>query len=149
MSEQPQTGPAEATTPALPPIHRVREPKMAHTSTRIRWFAALGYKPLEIHKLLGVRYQQVRNVLNTEPKRAAREDLPPLTIELYDLSTDLELMEDAALTENMAAQRLSDQKERSRVNKERRALASGGTEDRASENGFNNGALDDENYSGQ
>jgi hypothetical protein len=96
----------------LPPIHRVKEPKMVHTSTRIRWFAALGYEKGEIHRHLGVRYQQVRNVLTTSPKRMAREDLPPLKFEVFDVETDLEAMEAQALVDNMAAQRLQDREAR-------------------------------------
>lgn len=112
----------EAVGAGLPPMHRVKEPPMLYMSTRIRWWAALGYTVKEIHHFLGVRYQQVRNVLGTSPKRAAREDLPSLEIELLEISTDLELMEQAALVENMAAQRAQDRGEKRRVNAERRAL---------------------------
>lgn len=107
---------------ALPPIHRIREPAMHHMSTRIRWFKALGYEVKEIAAFLGVRYQQVRNVVTTQPKRMAREDLPALTIELLDLETDLEAMEAQALQMNMAAQRAQDRSARKETNKARREL---------------------------
>lgn len=108
--------------PSLPPIHRIREPHMHHMSTRIRWFKALGYEVKEISAFLGVRYQQVRNVVTTQPKRMAREDLPPLTVELLDLETDLEAMESQALTQQMAAQRSQDRSARKETNKARRRL---------------------------
>lgn len=102
---------------ALPPIHRVKEPYMQHASTRIRWYQALGYTPLEIHKGLGIRYQQVRNVLNTEPKRATREDLPSLEIETWELDDDADAMASHALDVEMAAQRLEDLKKRASANR--------------------------------
>lgn len=95
---------------ALPPIHRLVEPTMQHMSTRIRWYHGLGYKVGEIHNHLGVRYQQVRNVVVNPPKRAMREDIPPLDIVLYELSEDLELMDQQAMEIEMAAQRSQDQK---------------------------------------
>jgi DNA-binding transcriptional MerR regulator len=107
---------------ALPPIHRIKEPPMHHMSTRIRWFKALGYEVKEISAYLGVRYQQVRNVVTTTPKRMAREDLPAITIELLDMETDLELMESQALMENMAVQRAQDRKAKKATNAARRAL---------------------------
>lgn len=100
---------------ALPPIHRIVEPSMHHMSTRIRWFSALGYTNAEIHKHLGVRYQQVRNVLTTTPKRMAREDVPPLEFSVMDVETDLEAMESQALVDNMAAQRAEDRAARKRA----------------------------------
>lgn len=99
----------------LPPIHRIKEPLMRHASTRIRWFSALGYTNAEIHKHLGVRYQQVRNVLTTTPKRMAREDVPPLEFSVMDVETDLEAMESQALVDNMAAQRAEDRAARKRA----------------------------------
>ena len=89
----------------LPPIHRVKEPHMEHMSTRIRWFAGLGYTVGEIQKFLGLRYQQVRNVVTTIPKRAAREDLPALVLELHELDDDLEAMDKHAMMIEMQAQR--------------------------------------------
>lgn len=90
---------------ALPPIHHIREPHMQHMSTRIRWYFALGYKAVEIQKRTGVLYQQVRNVIHTQPKRAAREDLPPLVIEVLELDDDLEAMDKHHFEIQMAAQR--------------------------------------------
>lgn len=113
----------------LPPIHRIKEPRMQHMSTRIRWFYGMGYKIGEIHKHLGVRYQQVRNVVTTEPKRAMREDVPAFVLEVLDLDTDLELMEQQALVDQMAAQRAEDRAERKRVNRRRREAREAG-EDR-------------------
>lgn len=125
---------------ALPPIHRIKEPPMLYMSTRIRWYTDLGYTVAEIYKYLGVRYQQVRNVLGTAPKRAAREDIPPLVIELYDLETDIEAMEAQALVENMAALRAEDRASRKANNALRRRLARGGAEG----DGDEEGADDDE-----
>lgn len=106
----------------LPPIHRIKEPPMRHASTRIRWYRGLGYEVKEIASYLGVRYQQVRNVVTTEPKRAAREDLPAFVIELLDLETDLEAMENQALMTEMAAQRAQDRQAKKATNRARRAL---------------------------
>lgn len=106
---------------ALPPIHRIKEPPMLYMSTRIRWFYSLGYKVGEIHNHLGLRYQQVRNVVTTEPKRAAREDIPPPTYELLDVETDLEAMEAQALVDNMAAQRAEERSLKKKSGAARRA----------------------------
>lgn len=116
------TDSVEQGAPSLPPIHRIKEPPMHHMSTRIRWYRALGYEVKEISAYLGVRYQQVRNVVTTQPKRMAREDLPALTVELLDLETDLEAMEAQALQMNMAAQRNQDRQARKETNKARRRL---------------------------
>lgn len=87
---------------------------MQHLSTRIRWYFALGYKPAEIQKRTGVLYQQVRNVITTKPKRAAREDLPPLVVEVVEVDDDLEAMDKHFLEQEMAAQRISDRKQRAK-----------------------------------
>ena len=100
---------------ALPPIHHVLEPPMQHMSTRIRWYHALGYKAVEIQKRTGVLYQQVRNVIHTQPKRAAREDLPPLVIELVELDDDLEAMDKHHFGLQMAAQRDQDRRAAARA----------------------------------
>lgn len=123
----------------LPPIGRIKEPEMFHMSTRIRWYAGLGYTVGEIHKRLGVRYQQVRNVLTTTPKRAAREDLPPFIIEVMALDDDFEAMDKHFLEQEMAAQRLgslSVKRDHARLRK---------AQDDA-EALFGNADLDDENY---
>lgn len=100
----------ESAARVLPPIHRVKMPHVKQRATLIRWYAALGYPTKEIATHLQVRYQQVRNVLVTQPKRAAREDMPPLTIETYDLVDDIQAIMDAELDRSLAgirADRLS------------------------------------------
>ena len=101
---------------ALPPITHVKPPDMKHTSTKIRWWLGLGYEVREVANLLGVRYQQVRNVGTTEPKRAAREDVPPFIIELFDLDDDLEAMDKHAMEQQMAAIRNERRLEQKRRN---------------------------------
>lgn len=103
---------SDAAEPSLPPITHIKPPTMRHLSTKIRWYLGLGYTVKEVSNLLGVRYQQVRNVAVQEPKRAAREDVPPYVIELYDVEDDLEAMEHHALEQQMAAQREQDRKAR-------------------------------------
>lgn len=100
----------------LPPISHVKPPDMKHMSTKIRWWLGLGYEVREVANYLGVRYQQVRNVGTTEPKRAAREDVPPYVIELWEVDDDLEAMDKHALEQEMAAQRAEDRKKRSKRN---------------------------------
>lgn len=110
----------------LPPIGRIRMPQgIKVTSTKIRWLDSVGYLAREIAPYLGVRYQQVRNVLQNPPKRAAREDLPPPVVEVLELSHDmLEIADEQHLEMQMAAQRNEHRAERKRVNKARReALA--------------------------
>src|SRR3990167_3455303 len=97
---------------ALPPIGHIKPPDMKHMSTRIRWFLGLGYTVKEVSAFLGVRYQQVRNVGTQSPKRAAREDVPPYIIELWEVDDDLEAMEAHALEQQMAAQREQDREAR-------------------------------------
>jgi hypothetical protein len=124
----------------LPPIHHIKEQgDMKVMSTRIRWYSELGYKVGEISNFLGVRYQQVRNVINTLPKRAAREDLPALVIELLELDNDLEAMDKRAMEMEMAQQRNQDRKFKHEANKER--LSKRETEDL-----LNNADLDNEDY---
>jgi hypothetical protein len=122
----------------LPPINRIKMPEMKVMSTRIRWLSEVGYLTREIAPFLGVRYQQVRNVMQNPPKRAAREDLPPLTVEILSVSEDnLELMDQHAMAEQVAASRAAHRKERKNINQKRRALTADDLE---------NEALDDENY---
>lgn len=67
----------------LPAIHKIRGPEGLLTqSARLRWYYSLGYPVSEIARFLGVRYQQVRNICLTIPKRGAREELPPPRVEL-------------------------------------------------------------------
>jgi hypothetical protein len=89
----------------LPPIHRVKQPQVANRATLIRWYAELGYPTKEIAYQLNVRYQQVRNVLVTKPKRAAREDLPSLDFETWDLVDDVQAIMDAELERSLAGLR--------------------------------------------
>lgn len=65
----------------LPPITTIRIPPTSTKSATIRWLGALGYEVKEIYVFLGIKYQMVRNILTTIPKRAAREDLPEQVIE--------------------------------------------------------------------
>lgn len=97
---------------ALPPITHIKPPAMKHLSTKIRWYLGLGYTVTEVKDLLGVRYQQVRNVGTVEPKRAAREDVPPLIVEVWEVDDDLEAMDKHALEQEMAAQRSQDREAR-------------------------------------
>ena len=92
-------------TRVLPAIQRVKQPKVHNRATLIRWYHELGYPTKDIAKLLDVRYQQVRNVLVTQPKRAAREDLPPLTYETWDLVDDVQAIMDVELDRSLAAGR--------------------------------------------
>lgn len=110
----------------LPPIHRIREPKMQHASTRIRWYLALGYTPLEISKGLGIRYQQVRNVRDQQPKRATREDIPDTHYETWPIDDDVDAMGAQALMENMAAQKLGAIKDKAAQTRFLRKLAADG-----------------------
>lgn len=111
MSDEPEVR-EKLVIDSLPPIHMVKLPAgMRVMSTKIRWLAALGYPRAEIQKQLGLRYQQVRNVLHNLPKRAAREDLPPLVIELYDPVDDIQAIMDSELEKSMQVVR----KERARA----------------------------------
>lgn len=101
----------------LPPIHRIIQPKMQHTSTKIRWYLGLGYEVGEVARHLGVRYQQVRNVGTTDPKRAAREDVPPYEISLEPLPDDIESIMDAELERSLMAGRTEEAKARAKRRK--------------------------------
>jgi hypothetical protein len=127
----------------LPPIARIKMPEeMKIVSTKIRWLSGVGYVAREIAPFLGVRYQQVRNVLSNPPKRAAREDLPPLVVEVLRLTEDmLEIADQQHLEQQMAAQRSEHRRERKATNKARREAERNLTED-----DFGNEALDDESY---
>lgn len=89
----------------LPPIAHIKPPVMKHTSTKIRWYLGLGFTVKEVSDWLGVRYQQVRNVGVQTPKRAAREDVPPYIIELWEVDDDLEAMDKHAMEQQMAVSR--------------------------------------------
>ena len=108
---EPTVKPSASTPPdpsKLPPIERVIPPKMQHTSTKIRWYLGLGYEVGEVARFMGIRYQQVRNVGVTEPKRAAREDLPPYEIVLAPLPDDVDAIMDAELERSLMAGRLAE-----------------------------------------
>lgn len=112
-------------------------------STRIRWLSGVGYLPKEIAPYLGVRYQQVRNVLENPPKRAAREDIPPLKVEVMEVSSDnLEHMDRHAMEQQVAASKAAARKEQRGLNKKRRDL-------KAKENAEGNEELDQEDYVGR
>jgi len=108
---------SDAAKKGLPPIGHVKPPEMKHMSTKIRWYLGLGYAVKEVAGMLGVRYQQVRNVATVEPKRAAREDVPPYIIECWEPADDLEAMADHALDIEMAAQREQDREAKRRSRK--------------------------------
>lgn len=90
---------------ALPPIGSVVIPKVQTASTRIRWLKALGYATSTISNHLGIRYQMVRNVSVTIPKRAAREDLPKLEVWLHAEADFVEAGMDGALDASLLAAR--------------------------------------------
>lgn len=118
----------------LPPLHRIKFPETRTQSCLIRWLFGVGYRVKDISKGLNVRYQQVRNIVTTQPKRAAREDLPPLNIEL----ADIEDVVDTLLGDELERTHLEARKQEKRDEKARkraaRELEPAGAE------------LDDENY---
>lgn len=113
----PREGPAAPDPKKLPPIGRIIEPKMQHMSTKIRWYLGLGYEVGEVSRHLGIRYQQVRNVGTTDPKRAAREDVPPYEIRLADLADDIDAIIDAELERSLMAGRTAEAEGRKRRRK--------------------------------
>lgn len=90
---------------ALPPIETVVPPKTQTKTALIRWYRAVGYEVAEIARYMNVRYQQVRNVTTNLPKRAAREDLPPLVVEQREVSDLFEAAMDGALEQSLLAGR--------------------------------------------
>lgn len=110
----------------LPPLHRLKMPETKVLSTKIRWLHALNYQVKDISKGLGLRYQMVRNIITTIPKRAAREDLPPLVIELVEMA-------------DVVDQLLGDELERTHREAAKQAK-------RTRQDTTNNTDLDDENY---
>ncbi len=87
----------------LPPLESIVLPKTTTKSALIRWLAVMGYSTSEIYRYLGCKYQMVRNIVTTIPKRAAREDLPNLVIvpkpETNELQDALDGVLDASLME--------------------------------------------------
>lgn len=84
----------------LPPIYRLQMPETRTKSALIRWLWELGYDVKTISKGLDIRYQQVRNIITTEPKRAAREDLPPLSYELIEVEDVVDMLLGEALEQD-------------------------------------------------
>lgn len=98
----------------LPPITDIVLPTTTTKSALIRWLYRVGYEPKEIYVFLGIKYQMVRNIITTTPKRAAREDLPPLIIEYKEQGDVIDDALDGALDESLMAGR----RERNRQRKE-------------------------------
>ena len=94
----------------LPYIHRVALPKTTTQSALIRWLWALGYPVKDISKGLDIRYQQVRNIINTQPKRATREDMPPLEIRLLEMEDAVDMLLDMELERTFLEERKQDKK---------------------------------------
>jgi hypothetical protein len=102
----------------LPPIADIVVPKTATKSAMIRWLCAMGYSVKEISASTGIVYQMVRNISLSQPKRAAREDLPPLVIEYREQEDLITAAMDGALDAAMASQR----KERKKAEKVQRRI---------------------------
>lgn len=85
----------------LPPINDILIPSTTTKSALIRWLFALGYQVKEIYPFLGVKYQMVRNITTNVPKRAAREDLPPLEVSYRPETDVLDDAMDAALEQSL------------------------------------------------
>lgn len=92
----------------LPPIHRIKLPQVKTQTALIRWLFELGYPVKDISNGLNVRYQQVRNMVTTVPKRAAREDMPPLQIELLEMEDAVDMLLGAELERTFAEDRKRD-----------------------------------------
>lgn len=111
---------------SLPPIEKVVPPSTITKSALIRWYRALGYEVKDISKYMNIRYQQVRNITTNQPKRASREDLPPLKILLREEGDLIDAAMDGALEASLMAGR----KERKAEEKaDRRALRMGTDEE--------------------
>lgn len=94
----------------LPPLELLVIPATTTKSARIRWLIAMGYKVAEISNHLGIKYQMVRNIATTEPKRAAREDLPPLVVVMREPVDDVQAIADAELEQSLKKGRKDRQK---------------------------------------
>jgi len=103
-------------TQPLPPIHTIVIPETKTQSATIRWLANLGYEVKEISAYLGIRYQQVRNIVTTIPKRAAREDSPDLIVEYKPPMDEI----DDALDGALEAAMMESRKARLKAGKEQR-----------------------------
>lgn len=102
----------------LPPMSDIYKPPTLTKSALIRWLNKLGYTVGEIHKGLGIKYQMVRNITTTIPKRAAREDLPALVITYLPEKDFLEAALDGALEASLLAERKERQKANQEANKD-------------------------------
>ena len=120
----------------LPPIRRIKLPETKTQSALIRWLFEKGYQVKDISKGLNVRYQQVRNIVTTEPKRAAREDLPEMGIELAELEDVVDMLLGDELERTHLEHRKQEQKEHKRRARAEAELEPAGAE------------LDDEDYRG-
>lgn len=89
----------------LPPITDIVIPSHTTKSGTIRWLHELGYEVKEIYVFLGIKYQMVRNIITTKPKRAAREDLAPLLVEYKPENDPMQDAMDGALDESLMAAR--------------------------------------------
>jgi hypothetical protein len=118
----------------LPPIHRIILPKTATQSALIRWLWEMGYQVKDISNGLGIRYQQVRNIITTKPKRAAREDLPPLELELAPLEDIVDILLGEEFDRTHLEARKAVRRDTNRKRREELALEPQGAK------------LDDENY---
>lgn len=105
MSTDSQRAPQAPDGKYLPPIEQIVIPKTQTKSAKIRWLIAMGYKVAEISNYFGWRYQMVRNIATSEPKRAAREDLPPLVVEYHPEIDDVQAIMDKALEDSLKAER--------------------------------------------
>lgn len=98
----------------LPLITAIEMPATLTKSARIRWLHTLGYTVAEIYGFLGCKYQMVRNIVTTVPKRAAREDLPPLKVRYREVNDEIQDALDGALEASL----LVDRKDRKKTQKE-------------------------------
>ena len=106
----------EVVTQPLPPINTIRIPSTKTKSATIRWLVGLGYEVKDISNHLGIRYQMVRNVATTVPKRAAREDLPEDIIEYLPPNDEIQDALDGALEQSL----MEGRRERKKAAKEER-----------------------------
>lgn len=95
----------EVPNPDIAPIESIEIPKTTTKSARIRWLRAMGYTVAEISNFLGIRYQMVRNIATSTPKRMAREDLPPLEVVFKPEVDDVQIIMDTELEASLKAER--------------------------------------------
>jgi len=118
-------------------------PETKTQTAKVRWLHELGYEIKDISKGLGVRYQQVRNMVLTQPKRAAREDMPPLKIELLEM----EDVVDSLLGDELERTHQEARKQQRRdIKQQARRARELTTSTTLTEDDFGNEDLDNENY---